>query len=267
MMDYMGNSGNDAPKPPKSANSNTPRDSAGVTADMQFQETREHIHRQMLSSVSHDLKTPLASIIGSLEIHERMGNKLSDEKKATLLQTALSEAHRLDNFITNILDMAKLENSMVRAHSELCDIGHLVQDTLIRLGVRTQDVTITSTPTTQEPILYRTDSMLLSRAIFLILDNALKYRSATPQVEIRYGIRLDGLTIEVEDNGPGIPLENVDAIFSKYTRLVKQDHQNAGTGLGLSICRALVTLIGGTVNVKNGEKGGAIFTLHFPPKE
>ena len=104
-----------------------------------FNKERELMHRQMMSSVSHDLKTPLASIIGSLEIHDQMKAQLKPEKKQALLDTALQEAYRLDNFITNILDMAKLENGQVRVKKELCDIGELLQACTNQLASRLKD--------------------------------------------------------------------------------------------------------------------------------
>src|ERR1700721_2788036 len=85
-------------------------------------EERELLHRQILSSVSHDLKTPLASIIGSLEVFERMNDRLSEEQQKTLITVALREAYRLDNFITNILDMARLESGMVKQVPESVSI-------------------------------------------------------------------------------------------------------------------------------------------------
>src|ERR1700722_172856 len=89
-------------------------------------EHRERIHRQMLSSVSHDLKTPLASIIGSLEVYEHLHDKLPEERKRALLRVALQEAYRLDSFVTNILDMAKFENNSVKARKEATDIKSLI---------------------------------------------------------------------------------------------------------------------------------------------
>ncbi len=115
-----------APKPP----------AAGASENVLLDEEREQLHRQMLSSVSHDLKTPLASIIGSLEVYERMKDKLPEEKKTTLIHVALQEAYRLDNFITNILDMARFENHIVKPHYERTEITAIVSDCLLRLNNR-----------------------------------------------------------------------------------------------------------------------------------
>ena len=229
-----------------------------------FNKERELIHRQMMSSVSHDLKTPLASIIGSLEIHDQMKEQLNPQKKQALLDTALQEAYRLDNFITNILDMAKLENGQVKVKNELCDIGSLLQDCRGHLGLRSKDSNVTITPKSGI-LIVTTDATLLHRAIGLLLDNAVKYGRIPSIINIEYGMDDFGQCfINIGDNGAGVPESEIEAIFSKYTRFVKRDTQNAGTGLGLAICREIMCLLGGSVTVNNHPNGGAVFTLQFP---
>jgi K+-sensing histidine kinase KdpD len=225
-------------------------------------ETRELIHRQMLAAVSHDLKTPLATVIGSLEIYTRMEEKLTKEKRTALINSALSEAYRLDNFITNILDMAKLESGMVKMRAEQFDLTSLLQDCLKRLGPKRARADIRLRPEGTNTII-TTDPMLLSRAAGLILENALRHAGKNPVIIIEYGWRDQEGFIRVRDNGPGIPAGKEDDIFSKYTRFAKNDSQNAGTGLGLAICRQLMQLISGSVQVSNHPEGGAVFTLIF----
>lgn len=223
-------------------------------------EEREKMHRQMLSSVSHDLKTPLASIIGSLEIHERLRKTLSEEKKNILIHTALQEAYRLDNFITNILDMAKLEGGMVKTRMEETDMTGLVQDAITKLGQRLQTADVKLM--THAPMHVRTDQALLTRALGLILDNAVRYAGEHPSIRIEFGQENGRHYLRVRDNGPGIPDGQQEAIFCKYTRFARQDHQNAGTGLGLSIARAIAQLLGGNV-VAERNNNGAVFLLTF----
>lgn len=232
-------------------------------SDASLEAMREQMHRQMLSSVSHDLKTPLATMIGSLEIYQRMYEKLSPEKRDALVHSALSEAYRLDQFITNILDMAKLESGMVKTKAENCDMQTLLQDCVTRLGPRAAQhhITITGTSTKTPP---RTDVALFSRAVGLVIDNATKHAGRPATVNIQY--ECDGKEIKVVicDHGPGIPEGKEQEIFSKYTRLMRHDQQNAGTGLGLCICRQIMMLLGGTVEAGNRKEGGACFTLSSP---
>ena len=231
--------------------------------DKSFDETREQIHRQMMSAVSHDLKTPLATIIGSLEVYFRMNDKLTPEKRATLINSALMEAYRLDNFITNILDMAKLENGLISIKSEKVDLGILLRDAVTRLGPRRERGDIRF-PEAAPPLSLRTDPMLLSRAAGLVLDNALKHAGQRPIIWIDYGADDKKAFISIRDNGTGIPAGMEESIFSKYTRYSRSDQQNAGTGLGLSICREIMRGLSGDVSVVNHADGGAHFTLRFP---
>lgn len=232
----------------------------------EFERAREEIHRQMLSAVSHDLKTPLATIIGSLEVYTRMNEKLSPEKKQALINAALGEAYRLDNFITNILDMAKLEGGMVSIRREKCDLKSLLGDCLTRLGPRAKLHHITIVGDNTRGTL-STDPMLFSRAIGLVLDNAIKHAGKEATIEVHYGREGRNAVVRVQDNGPGIPAGREESIFSKYTRIARSDQQNAGTGLGLAICRLMMQTIGGSVTVANHANGGAVFTLTCPTNE
>jgi K+-sensing histidine kinase KdpD len=224
----------------------------------------EDLHRRILTSVSHDLKTPLACIIGSLEIFEHTRNKLSQDKEDTLIHTALLEAYRLDTFITNILDMARLEDSAVPVKKELCALDVVLEDCRSRMGRPSHhhEIVITGTPT---PFWVRTDPLLLTRAVCILLDNAIKYSPPHSTINIDYE-KKDGLVmLRILDNGNGIPETHHEDIFSKYSRFALNDHSHSGTGLGLPICREVMQLLGGTVTMTNRvEPRGSIFTLTFP---
>jgi len=231
--------------------------------DNSFEQEREQLHRAVLTSVSHDLKTPLSCVIGSLEIYERSKTKLTPDKKNTLINTALQEAYRLDSFITNILDMARLEGGAVKIKKELCVMDLLLEDCLVLLGHRLDecDVRIKAIPTTFPVI---TDPLLLVRAICIVLDNAAKYGAAQPVISVEYEKVGSRVIICIRDNGPGIPKSKMKEIFSKYARFSIEDHKHSGTGLGLPICREIMRLLGGTVTVANCAGGkGAVFTLTF----
>jgi two-component system sensor histidine kinase KdpD len=223
---------------------------------------REQMHRQMLSAVSHDLKTPLATMIGSLEIHDRMYDRLTEEKRKSLIASALLEAYRLDHFISNILDMAKLENGMVKACPSRFDLVILIQDEIIRLGPRQKRGTF-HLDLLPETLIVLSDATLVGRVIGILLDNALKHAGPEPHIWIVCGVENDGMVLHVRDSGSGIPAGKEEEIFSKYTRLHRADQQNAGTGLGLSIGRAIAGVLNGNLSGKNADKGGAEFTLRL----
>lgn len=230
-----------------------------------FQKEKENFYQEILASVSHDLKTPLASMIGSLEVFVRMQDVLKPEKKQALIEMALQESYRLDNFISNILDMSKLENGMVRLQKERSDVEVVLKNCLLRLGHRIGEGKICIQPISG-PVVVFTDAVLLTRVLYLVLDNALKYGGIPPVVTVSYGKKDEGKIgyIEVEDNGAGIEPDKLDEIFNKYTRVSRRDRQNAGTGLGLAIARASMKLLGGTITAANGKNGGAVFSVQFP---
>lgn len=241
----------------------TPDDLSSLSHD----EMREYLHRQMLSSVSHDLKTPLATIIGSLEVMTMLHDKLPEEKRRSLISSALTEAFRLDYFITNILDMAKFEAMAVKPRFEACRMGQLVQDSLSRLGPLKARGKMDVRAAGERDEIW-TDPMLGSRAIGLVLHNAFKhgirkYDSADPYVEIEYGVTGPEGFVRIRDHGDGIPSDKQALVFDKYTRLQKADQQNAGTGLGLTICRHIMKLLDGRIELANHPEGGAVFTLFY----
>jgi two-component system sensor histidine kinase KdpD len=228
----------------------------------ELNETRELLHRRVLSSVSHDLKTPLATVIGALEVYQRLQHKLTPEKREVLLKSALSEAYRLDSFITNILDMMKLESGLVTSRAEWCPVHSMLTDCITRLGPKRAQHHITI-KTHDEPLQTFTDCVLLGRAVGLILDNAIQHGDNAPIV-ITYGVSDHIAFIRIQDHGPGIPPGKEEEIFSKYTRFNKMDYKKAGTGLGLPACRVLMQLLGGEVHGENASDGGAAFTLTYP---
>lgn len=237
-------------------------------AESAFEEERDRLHLQMISAVSHDLKTPLASVIGSLEILEKMKHILSEEKKETLVRTAIQEAYRLDGFISNILDMAKLDNGMVKPVLRPYSIRQIIADTIQKLGSAAASADIATTVPEGVDDFY-TDAVLLGRSLQCVLDNALKYSG--PDARIRISCRSgDGrLCLDIQDSGPNIPPQDHETVFDKYTRLSRKDYQNASTGLGLTLCRAMVTLLGGKVFVnatppQGMDLPGACFTIDLP---
>ena len=220
------------------------------------------LHRQMLSAVSHDLKTPLASIIGSIEIYRRMAPQLSEQKRDTLLHTALVEAYRLDSFLTNILDLAKLENNLVPIRRESVNIRQLMDNMVSTLGTRRGDAEVTINGPAD--IDANIDGTLLARAAHLLVENAIKHGGSAPHVTITCAQPTAAqISVSVTDDGPGVPRDKYEEIFSKYTRLQRGDMQTAGTGLGLSIARIIAQRLGGDVTIVPPLAGevGAHFVL------
>jgi two-component system sensor histidine kinase KdpD len=231
--------------------------------ETRLREEREKLRALLLSSVSHDLKTPLAAVIGALSVYQTMGEKLPEEHRSTLLTTALEEAQRLDNFITNILDMTRLESGAVQFRAEWVSVEELMRKVERRMKARLRNHVLTiHSPKTSAEI--HIDSTSIEQVLQNLLDNAVKYTRQGTQLELSAETDGSQLLIHLRDHGDGIPPGKLAAIFDKYERIKKTDSQVAGTGLGLSISRIIMHAQGGTVEAANHPKGGAVFTLTFP---
>ncbi|ESQ84833.1 hypothetical protein AEAC466_07180 [Asticcacaulis sp. AC466] len=211
----------------------------------------------------------MATIIGSLEVMTMLYDKLSEEKRKSLISSALTEAFRLDHFITNILDMAKFEADAVKPRFETARLSQMINDSLARLGpLKTRgEIKIAPSVTNDDLV---TDPMLGARAIGLVLHNAFKFggrKAAVPVIEVEYGIVGSEGFVRIRDHGDGIPPAKQAAVFDKYTRLQKSDQQNASTGLGLTICQYIMRLLDGRIELSNHPEGGAIFTLWYANKK
>jgi two-component system sensor histidine kinase KdpD len=231
--------------------------------DTKIRQERERLRSMLLSSVSHDLKTPLASIIGSLSVYHSMRAKLPPERLEQLTQTALEEAQRLDSFITNILDMTRLESGSITYKMEWADPGELLLRVRKRMKTRLRGHAI-HIHAPSEILEFEADVMMTEQVLENVLDNAIKYSPAGSDIDVSYGVASDGLFIEVRDRGQGIPLDKKDLVFDKYFRLKMEDSRVAGTGLGLAISRSIMESQKGTIEVENHPEGGAVFRLLFP---
>ncbi len=229
-----------------------------------IREEREKLRSMLLSSVSHDLKTPLASIIGALSIYRSQGKRLSLEKQETLIETALEESERLDSFITNILDMTHLESGKIEFKQDWGDMHAVIQHVIRRLEHRLRQHRLQLHPSVKN-IEVLMDMMMVEQVLQNVLDNACKY--TPPGTIIEIGCKVEegnNFICEIHDHGAGLPPEKLDRVFDKYARLQKQDSQVAGTGLGLAICKAMMEAQGGSIAAANHPQGGAVFTLHLP---
>lgn len=238
---------------------------AHMMSESQMREEREKLRAMLLSSVSHDLKTPLASIIGSLSVYKRMkkSDRLVPEIAEELTDTALSEAQRLDSFISNILDMTRIESGDISFQAEWVDPMEPLKSVSKRLKNRLSehDLQITGPDHDLE---IEIDLMMTEQVLQNILDNAAKYSPTGTVIKVICRADRKGFSYIIQDHGPGIPEENRQSVFDKYERLKQTDTKVAGTGLGLAIAKAIIEKQNGKIDLRNHEAGGAEFTLFFP---
>ncbi len=236
----------------------------GDLDNARLQTERERLRSALLTSVSHDLGTPLASIIGSASSLKSVGARYDEAQRNELVSTILEEAERLNRFVGNLLDMTKLEAGTIAPKREMIDLGEVVGTALQRAGkvLANHRVTIDLAP--DLPML-ALDFVLLEQVLFNLLDNAAKYAPRDSLVEIRARRRNEIVQLDVLDEGEGIPPDQLERIFDKFHRVQDGDRRRPGTGLGLAICRGFVAAMGGTIRARNrSDRRGADFVIEFP---
>jgi two-component system, OmpR family, sensor histidine kinase KdpD len=228
----------------------------------------ERLRSALLTSISHDLRTPLAAVLGAAGTLRDIGQKLSDAEKADLLATIIDESERLNRFIANLLDMTKLESGAVSPNVTLHDIGEIVGSALRRASriLSHHDVELELAP--DLPML-ELDAVLFEQVLFNLLDNAAKYAPADTTIRVQSWRTAESVCLRVLDEGSGIPAGDLDHIFDKFYRAQKTDQVRAGTGLGLAISRGFVEAMHGTIVAANRtDRSGAAFTISLPiPRE
>ncbi|MBP7336144.1 sensor histidine kinase KdpD [Niveispirillum sp.] len=225
----------------------------------------ERLRSAMLTSLSHDLRTPLAAIIAAVTSLKANGGAWDGETRAALLDTLHVEAERMGRFVRNLLDMTRLEAGALELKRDAIDLADVVSGAVRRAGTILGRHRLEVDIPADLPLVLG-DHLLLEQAFFNLLDNAAKYAPPGSVVRIVAGRKAAHVRLSVMDEGPGVPAEWRERIFDKFSRVQARDHQQAGTGLGLAICRGFVEAMGGTVAVRDREDGrtGACFDITLP---
>ena len=229
----------------------------------QLSQVTEELQRALLNSISHDLRTPLVSITGTLTSLEEDGACLDEPAQRSLITMAREEAERLNRLVGNLLDMTRIEAGALRTSQEPCDIQEVVSAALDRLGSRLagRQVTVDA-----PPVLVPMDFVLMLQVLANLLDNALKYSPPAAPIEIRAHLSDHRLEIAVLDRGGGVPPEDLSRIFDKFFR-VHRPEDVGGTGLGLAICKGIVEAHSGRIWAENRPGGGLVITLSLPREQ
>ncbi len=228
----------------------------------------DRLRSALLTSISHDLRTPLAAILGSGTALRDLSDALDPVAKADLVATIVDEAERLNRFIANLLDMTRLESGAVAPNVVPLDIGEIVGTALQRASKILSEHRVEVDLSADLPML-PLDAVLFEQVLFNLLDNAAKYADPGSTVGIRSFRERATVCLQVLDEGDGIPPDELESIFGKFHRVQKGDRVRAGTGLGLAISRGFVEAMGGTITAANrSDRRGAVITIALPvPKE
>jgi len=224
----------------------------------------DRLRQALLTSISHDLRTPLASVLGAASTLRDLDAALAPDAKSELLGTIIEEAERLNRFIANLLDMTRLEAGAVAPNLSAQDVGETV-DTALR---RTQKVLaehhVVVDVAPDLPTL-ALDPVLFEQVLVNLLDNTAKYAPEGSTVTVRAVREGSAVRLTVLDEGDGLPEGDTERVFDKFYRARKGDRVRAGTGLGLAIARGFVEAMGGTVTALNRrDRSGACFSITLP---
>jgi two-component system sensor histidine kinase KdpD len=222
----------------------------------------ERLRSSLLSSVSHDLRTPLSVITGAASALVESDSTLNPGSRRDLAQTIQEEAQRLNRLVRNLLDMTRLAAGAVQITKEWQPIEGVVGAALGRLEDQLRGRKVTTQLPSDLPLV-PIDGVLVEQLLINLLENAAKYSPDGSPIEISAQQKDSELVLEVADRGPGIPPESLQKIFDKFYRLPREG-QSGGAGLGLAICRAIVEAHGGRIWVENREGGGAAFCFTLP---
>lgn len=225
-------------------------------------QARENLERALLNSISHDLRTPLVTVTGVLSSLREDGAHLSVRARQELLDTACSEAERLNRFVGNLLDMTRIEAGAIRLNIEPCDVQDLVGCALAAIEQRIGDRKIDVSLADELPPV-DIDLVLMTQVLVNLLDNAHKYASAESSIEVTATTDNGWLSLEVADRGPGVPEHDLKRVFDKFYRIPIPEGAG-GTGLGLSICKGIVEAHSGKIFAENRTGGGLRIVIRLP---
>lgn len=231
-------------------------------AEARIQAEAEQVRSTLLSSVSHDLKTPLAAIAGaSSSLLET--NTLDDETRRQLLETVADEAKRLNRLLENILQMSRLDAGAVQPNKQWHVLEEIVGSALQRSRRELEGHPVEVRIPPDLPLV-SVDGLLLEQLLVNVLENAGRYTPASTPITIAASLDGDSLRLMVADCGPGLPAGAEERIFEKFYRASPSADAARGSGLGLAICRAIAQAHGGTMTASNRPNGGAEFLLRLP---
>ncbi|MGF6489418.1 DUF4118 domain-containing protein [Pseudomonas frederiksbergensis] len=224
----------------------------------------EQLRSALLASVSHDLRTPLTSMRGSIDSLLALGEAIPLEDRRELLEGTRDEAERLDRYIQNLLDMTRLGHGALKLARDWVSPADIVGSALNRLRAVLASLQVITEVPAELPLLY-VHAALIEQALVNVLENAARFSPPRGRLELRAGATDSELFFSVSDEGPGIPEEDRAKIFDMFYTAARGDRGGQGTGLGLAICQGMVGAHGGRISVADGIEGrGTCITLHLP---
>lgn len=224
----------------------------------------EKLRGTILRSISHDLRTPLTSITGSVSMLLDKEDELSDEDQQNLLHDIYNESVWLNRFVENLLSLTRIDDNLMKLKIQPELIEEIVGETLViirrRLGNRSIKVC-----TPPDPLLVQLDSSLIEQVLINLLDNAIAHTKDDGEIEINVICESDQVKFSVWNNGPSISPDVLEKIFERYFVGNEERYDSRrGIGLGLSICQSIIRAHQGELHAENSPRGGAVFSFTIP---
>lgn len=219
------------------------------------------LYKTLFNSISHELRTPIATIVGATDNLQQKNRNISEADKDKLIDEISIATFRLNRLIDNLLNMQRLESGMLKINPDWCDVNELINSPLNRLQAELSTHTVKLNIQEEIPVL-KFDFGLIEQALFNILHNETLYTPTDSVIEISATYNKKTLKISIADNGKEFSEEELQLLFSKFYR--SSVKTGGGTGLGLSIVKGFVEAHRGKVSVENNVPNGAKFTIEIP---
>lgn len=222
----------------------------------------DSIRRELVANVSHDLRTPLTTMQGYMETLLMKEDTLSAEEKHQYLQTALSHSRRLNELVSELFELAKLDSCETIIYSEPFCIGELVQDICQQYQLRAQQrsIELRTELSPHAPLVYG-DIGMIQRVLENLLENGLRHTPEHGSITVAVTLETGNVMVRVTDTGTGIPEEEVPHIFDRCYTVDKQRSISGGSGLGLAIARRVIELHGNCISVDSRMNEGTTFSF------
>jgi len=219
------------------------------------------LYNILFNSLSHELRTPIAAIIGATDNLQNNNEKLTPQNRNELIGEIAKASFRLNRQVDNLLNMSRLETGFIQPKKDWCDINELVYHVIERIeeNTITQKITVNINPAIP---LFKLDEGMLEQVLYNLLNNAILYTKPGSRIDVVATAHADVLELVIEDNGKGFPEDEISHVFDKFYRL--KNAAAGGTGLGLSIVKGFTEAQGGTVRLENRVSGGARFIIEIP---
>lgn len=218
------------------------------------------LYNTVLNSLSHELRTPISTIIGATDTLQQE-SKLSEENKQQLVHEISKASIRLNRQVENLLNMSRLESGFIQPKKDWCDVSELIYDVMKQLKDTLQNKPVHISIPDNLP-LFKLDYGLMEQVLFNLLYNAAVYIPKYAIITVRVFSKENILVIVIEDTGNGFPENEIDKVFDKFYRL--KNSTTGGTGLGLSIVKGFIESMNGTIRLQNREDSGAKFIIEIP---